>query len=182
MTKVTALFKKITLAVLLLSMGLAAFPLTGAAAAGPTTPPNNTRLETRWARQQATYQRQDKWLTVASTVIARVQTMIDKANAKGWDTSAVQAALNALSAVIPAVQAAHAPGAAIITSHAGFDANGLVTDRGTAIATAKSLAQVLKNTRTAMNGTLKAVHAAVKAFREAHPRRTTTPAAASPTY
>jgi hypothetical protein len=105
-----------------------------------------------------------------------VQTLIDKASAKGFDTSAIQAALNALSAVIPAVQVAHAPGAAIITSHAGFDATGKVTDRTTAIATAKSLAQVLKDTRTAMNGTWKALHEAVKALRQAHPKPATTPA------
>ncbi len=86
-------------------------------------------------RQQATYQIQGNRLSDASAFIARVQALIDKANAKGWDTSGIQAALNALSAVIPAVQAAHAPGAAIIASHAGFDASGKVTDRTTAIAT-----------------------------------------------
>ncbi len=141
----------------------------------PTAQPDNSRLEKVWAREQAIYQREGNRLANASNFIARVQTLIDKANQKGWDTSSVQAALNALSAVIPAVQAAHDPGAAIIASHAGFDANGKVTDRTTAIATAKSLAQVLKDTRIAMNGTGKALRAAIRAFRDAHPRPTPHP-------
>ena len=180
MSKRNALFKKFALAALVLAIALAAFPFIGASAAGQNgqsnAQPDNSRLENLWARQQATYQRQSDRLSNASTFISKVQALINKANGKGWDTSAVQAALNALSAVIPAVQAAHAPGAAIITSHAGFDATGKVTDRTTAIATAKSLAQVLKDTRTAMNGTLKALREAVKAFHQAHPKPATTPA------
>ena len=178
MFKITTLFKKFALAAFVLAIVLAAFPFTGASAAGiniqTNTQPNNSRLENLWSRQQATYRRQTDRLSNASTFIAKVQALIEKANGKGWNTSAVQAALNTLSAVIPAVRAAHAPGAAIIASHAGFDASGKVTDRATAIATAKLLAQVLKDTRTAMNGTLKALHDAVKAFRQAHPHSTIT--------
>jgi len=180
MFKISALIKKFSLAALVLAIALAVFPFAGAYAAGlngqANAQPDNTRLENLWARQQATYQRQSDRLANASTFIAKVQTLIDKASAKGWDTSSVQAALNALSAVIPAVQAAHAPGAAIIATHAGFDASGTVTDRTTAIATVKSLAQVFRDTRTAMDGTLKALHEAVKAFRQAHPHPATTPA------
>jgi hypothetical protein len=179
MLKMTAFLKKFALAALILAIVLAAFPFAGATAAGLTgqyqTQPDYPRLENLWARQQATYQRQSDLLSNASTFISKVQALIDKAAAKGWDTSGIQAALNALSAVIPALQAAHAPGAAIISSHAGFDAGGMVTDRATAIATVKSLAQVLKDTRTAMNGTLKALHEAVKAFRQAHPHPAITP-------
>ena len=121
-------------------------------------------------------QRESTRLANASNFLARVQALIDKANQKGWDTSSVQAALNALSTVIPAVQAAHAPGTTIVASHAGFDAAGIVTDRSTAITTANSLAQVLKDTRTAMDGTGRVLRAAIRAFRDAHPRPTSTPA------
>ncbi len=177
---------KIALGALVLGLGLAAFPSLGVAAAGlndPATPPatpaahqpDNSRLQQVWARQQSTYQRQGERLTKAQELVSKVQALIDKANAKGWDTSAVQTALEAFSAAIPAAQAAHAPGAAIISGHAGFDADGNVTDRTTAIATVKSLAQVLKDTRAAMDGTGKALLEALKALRQAHPRPTTTP-------
>ena len=175
-----ALFKKITLVALVLAIGLAALPFGGASAASsndqatpPATQPlGSVRLEQVWVREQATYQREGNRLANASTFIAKVQALIDKAKEKGWDTSAVQAALNAFVAVIPAAQAAHAPGAAIISSHAGFDVAGKVTDRTTALQTTKSLAQVLKDTRTAMNGTGKALRQAIRAFRDAHPRPT----------
>ena len=180
MFKMSILFKKIALAVLVLALGLAVVPLSGASAAGleaqTAAQPANTRLEKVWVREQAVYQRQSNLLANAGTFIGRVQTLIDKAKQKGWDTASVQAALNVLSAVIPAVQAAHNPGAAILASHTGFDAGGKVTDRASALATAKSLAQVLKDTRSAMDGTGRALRAAIKAFREAHPRPTTTPA------
>jgi hypothetical protein len=183
MFKMTSLFKKIALGALVLAMGLAAFPMLGASAAGlsdqtppPATKPDNSRLETAWAREQTTYQRQGDLLGKASGVVSKIQTLIDKANAKGWDTTAAQAALAAFSAALPAAQSAHAGGAAIISGHAGFDADGKVTDRTTAIATVKSLRDVLQSTRTAMDGTGKALREALKALREAHPRPTATPA------
>jgi hypothetical protein len=174
MFKLTSMFKKTALVVLVLALGLAVFPVMGASAAGLNAQPDNTRVERVWMREQVLFNREGARLANANVFTTRAQSLINKANQKGWDTSSVQAALNALSAVIPAAQAAHNPGSAIIASHAGFDANGKVTDRTTAIATAKSLAQVLKDTRTAMNGTGKALRAAIKAFRDAHPRPTTT--------
>jgi hypothetical protein len=183
MFKWTSLFKKVALGALVLVLGVSAFPLSLASAAGlsetdnpPASQPDNSRLETAWARELKVYQRQDELLSKADEFTSRIQALIDKANGKGLDTAAIQAALNALEGVLPAVQSAHAPGAGIVSSHAGFDASGKVTDRTTALQTVKSLHEVIQNTRTAMDGTLKALHAAVKAFREAHkPSGTPTP-------
>ena len=175
MSKLIPLFNKIALSVLILTIGLAALPAVSASAAGfqdettpPANQPDNSRLEQAWARFQAAYQREGDRLAKANGFIANAQSLIDKANQKGWDTSAIQAALNALTVVIPAAQAAHDNGAAIIASHNGFYASGKVTDRATAINTVKALVQVLKDTRTAMNGTGKALREAVSAFRQAH--------------
>jgi hypothetical protein len=129
---------------------------------------DNLHLEKIWARTQAAYQCQGVRLAKADEFIARIQSLVDKVNQKGWDTSAIQAALDAFAAVIPAAQAAHDPGAAIIAGHNGFDANGKVIDRAAAIETVKALRQMLKDTRAAMNGTGQALRAAVKAFRDAH--------------
>jgi hypothetical protein len=176
MSKLILFFKKFALAALVLAIGLVALPAASASAAGlqdQTTPPanqpaNNVRLEHIWARAQAAYQRQGDRLAKVDEFLTKAQSLVDKANQKGWDTSAVQAALNAFGAVIPTAQAVHDPGAAIIASHNGFDANGKVTDRAVAIETVKALSQVLKNTRAAMNGTGQALREAVKAFRDAH--------------
>ena len=176
MSKLIPFFKKFALAALVLAIGLTALPAASASAASlqeQTTPTGNqpanyARLERVWARAQNAYQHQGDRLAKADEFLTRAQSLIDKANQKGWDTSAIQAALNAFGAVIPAAQAAHDPGAAIIASHNGFDAAGKVTDRAAAIGTVKALGQVLKGTHAAMNGTGQALRAAVRAFREAH--------------
>ncbi len=104
--------------------------------------------------------------------------MLDRAKAKGWDVSAIQAALNAFQTAIQNAQGAHAGGADIIAGHSGFDLDGKVVDRVQALATIKALRQVLLDTRSAMNGTAKALRQAVQDFRKTHkPTPTTTPAA-----
>jgi hypothetical protein len=194
MSKIIQFFKKFALAALVLAIGLTSLPALGASGVVPvsaqgaaglqdqTTPSanqstngivpvsarDNTRLEQIWARSQTAYQRQGNRLAKAEEFLTRAQSLIDKANQKGWDTSAIQVALDAFAAVIPAAQAAHAPGAAIIADHNGFNPNGKVIDRAAAIETVKTLVQVLKNTRLAMNGTGQALREAVKAFRADH--------------
>ena len=177
MCKPISFFKKFTLAILVLTVGLVAIPASGAFAAGfqdQITPLanqalSNVRLEQTWAGAQAAYQIQGDRLAKADTFISKVQTLIEKATQKGWDISSVQAALDAFIAAIPAAQSAHDLGAAIISSHNGFDASGNVTDRAKAITTVKALGQVLKSTRAAMDGTGLALRNALKALRDSHP-------------
>jgi hypothetical protein len=187
MKKMRSILKKAALVTFTLAIGLAAFPLLGVSAAtsdGPAVPPasqtlvqtDHPRLERAWKLEQTRYGREGNLLAKADGFIAKVQTLLDKATQKGWDVSAVQAALNAFSSVIPAAEAAHEPGAAIILAHSGFDANGKVTDAAKALETVKALQQVLKDTRTAMNGTGRALREAIREFRQAHKNGgTTTP-------
>jgi hypothetical protein len=172
-TKLNTLSKKMLLAVLVLAIGLAALPLTSAYAAGldqQVTPPqgDNSRLEKIWARELIAYNNAEARLAKSDEFISKVQNAINNANAKGWDTSAVQSALNAFKAAVqdarPIINSANG----IVTSHKGFDDNGKVTDRTQALETVKELGQRLKDARTAMNGTGKALREAIKAFRKAH--------------
>ena len=175
MSKILPIIKKITLFILVFGIGFTALPAMGASAAGlsditptPVTPPDNSRIENIWVREQNIYQREGDRLAKAGQFINAAQILINKANQKGWETSPVQAALNAFASVIPTAQAAHDSGASIITNHAGFDAAGKVIDRTTAINTVKALVQVLKDTRSAMNGTGKALRDAIRTFRQTH--------------
>ncbi len=166
------MFKKTILLALVIALGLAILPFTGASAE-ETTPPtdpavSNERIEQAWARLQSTYVTQSERLAKSDTVTEKIETRIAQANARGWDTTAVQAALDAFIAALPNASAAHEPGAAIIASHAGFDASGKVTDRAAAVQTLKDLRLVIKDTRAAMNGTGEALKNAIKAFLEAH--------------
>ncbi len=172
----SSLFKKLAIAALIVALGLTALPAASASAAdlnNGTTPPAErpgpaALLETIWAREQTAYARQGQRLDRADEFTTKVQTLIDRATAKGYDASAVQAALDAFVAVIPAAQAAHDSASGIIASHAGFDENGKMTDRAQAIETVKAVGQALKDTRSAMDGTGKALLKAIQAFREAH--------------
>jgi hypothetical protein len=175
MIKIAALFRKLVLSLFVVGIGMAAIPFGTVSAASledPANPPvaqaDHLRLERVWMREQLRFQREGFWLSQAQAVITHIQTLIDKASQKGLDTSEVQAALNAFSTVIPAAQAAHDKGTPIISNHAGFDASGKVTDPVTAVDTTQALAQVLKDTRLAMNGTGKALRQAIREFRQAH--------------
>ncbi|MBF8248594.1 MAG: hypothetical protein HW374_1394, partial [Bacteroidetes bacterium] len=63
----------------------------------------------------------------------------------------------------------------IINSHQGFDAEGKVTDPEKAKETVKQMGDKLKEIRDVMGGTGKALHDAIRAFREANPRPEKTP-------
>lgn len=182
----TTSLKKVTMAVLILGIGLAFLPAAGASAAPDLRDEGNPpagekaapgRLKQTWERLQEVYAAQGERLEKSGEFIARVQSLIDKAEARGLDTSAVQAALDALSAVLPAAQAAHEPGVGIIASHAGFDEKGNIEDMETALQTVRSLAEVLKDTRAAMGGTGEALRNALRAFLETNrPARAEAPA------
>lgn len=171
------MLRKLSMAFVVLAVILAAIPLTTVGATGLAdegTPPDNTRLETIWAKQLAAYQRAETMLDRSNGMIAKVQSWIGKANEKGYDTSAIQAALDAYQAAIRDARPDLNSANGIVTSHKGFDDSGKVTDATEAIESIKGLGQHLKDVRAAMNGSGQALREAIQAFREAH-RPTTTP-------
>jgi hypothetical protein len=169
------LFRKMILVALIAAMGLASLPFVSASAAGvndPTPPPPSTgqirteRLERVWARQLRIYERMGR----TDEFVAKVQKLIDRAKANGKDVSAVQAALDAFKAAVKDAQPIYESVKGLINSHQGFDTNGKVTDPEKAAETVKAMHEKFKEVRDAMNGTGKALHQAIKAFREANPR------------
>ncbi|KAF0107028.1 MAG: hypothetical protein FD146_2138 [Anaerolineaceae bacterium] len=179
MSKIKTLTTKVLLAVTILAVGLTALPLSARAAglADEGAPPqaDNARLEQIWARELAAYNRAVAMLDKSSEFIGKVQNIIDRANEKGWDTSALQAALDAFEDAVRDTRPILNSASGIVNSHKGFDANGKVTDRAQAVETVKALGQHLKDARAAMGGTGQALREAIKAFRAAHPPATNTP-------
>jgi hypothetical protein len=168
--------KNTVLFALAVTLALAAFPFTGASAAGqndPSTPPqnlsSNERLEKVWARQIRLYDRfgrTEEW-------IDKAQRLIDRAKADGTDVSAVQAGQAALDAFDAAAKDAHPiyeSMKGIVNSHQGFDENGKVTDPAKARETVQAMHAKIQEIKTVMNGTGKALREAIKAFRQANPR------------
>ena len=174
--KTISVLKKTILSVLLAVMALAVIPLTNVYAAGnydPTTPPKdaqtrNARLEQIWARELEVYTRLGDVFNNNSAMFEKTQRLIDKAKANGKDVSAVQAALDAFKSSVKKAQPTYEGLKGIVNSHQGFDNAGKVTDAEKAKATVQGMGTKLKEIRSLLGGTGKALKEAVRAFRDAN--------------
>jgi len=170
-------FKKTVLIAMVVALTLTSLPMVSASAA-PTTddpPPaerevSAERLEKVWARQLRLYERIGNGYDRSDNFVEKVQTLIDKAGANGKDMSAVQAALDAFEEAIKDAHPVYESAKGIINSHQGFDNAGKVTDVEKAKETVKSMGEKLKEIKESMGGTGRALHEAIKAFREVNPR------------
>ncbi len=171
------LFKKSMLVAMTLALIAAALPLTGALAApaqDPTPPTSEgekstTRLEKLWTRELRGVERYGNMIDRSAAMIEKIQTMIDKAADNGKDVDALQAALDAYEEAVSAVGPMYEEAKSIADKHAGFDADGKVTDREQAVQTIKALRDQLKDLREQIGQPNKALRAAIQAFREANP-------------
>ncbi len=166
------MFKKIVLAVSAAALVFAAFPVTSAYAADDAPPAtgevSNERLEKFWARQLQAYERLGKAFEDADAKIAKFQERIDKAAENGKDVTALQAALDAYEAALKSAQPKYASIESIVGTHAGFDANGKVTDSEQAKSTVEQMRTKMQEVKSTMGGTFKALREALQAFREAN--------------
>jgi hypothetical protein len=130
--------------------------------------------ENTWlATQASNLQKIGQWVTKA-------QGLIDKAKAKGWNVSGLQAALNAFKAQICNAQGLHNTANAILTNHKGFDANGKVTGAAAAAQTVKDARQSLGDARRVMRQAVLDLRSVILNFRKAH-KGSAQPAAPSAT-
>ncbi len=175
--------KKTILFALAALLALSAVPFSSASAAGqndPSTPPpnqlSNERLERIWARQLRIYHR----LGHTDERIDRIQRLIDRARENGKDVSGVQTALNAFEAAAKEAHPIYESMKGLVSSHQGFDENGKVTDPAKARETIQAMRAKIQEIKTTMNGTGRALHEAIKAYREANPKPqpSTTPSGA----
>lgn len=170
------IFNKTLLTALVAALAVASLPLVSAAAMGAGEPSaqqgdvTNERLEKVWARQLQMYEKIGKGFDRKDAFIVKVQRLIDKAGENGKDVTAVQAALDAFEQSTKDAHPLYESAKGIISSHQGFDSDGKATDIDKAKETVKSMGEKLKEIKDAMSGTGRALHEAIKAFREANPR------------
>lgn len=167
-----SIISKIMMAVLAVALTVAAFPVTSVFAADEQPPVRgeltDEKLEKLWARQVQAYERMGKGFEDTEAHIAKIQGMIDKAAENGKDVSALQSALDAYAAALAASKPAYDALGEVITAHAGFDADGKVTDSEQAQATVKEAREQMQALKSSMGDTFKALREAIKAFREAN--------------
>lgn len=185
MSTIVMWFKRTWLIGTIVSLGLVSLPMANAYALGlpdPVTPPAPTgistdRLEQVWAREQTIYNRLGIFFDNVDQRISKGQELIDKAKANGKDVSALQAALDAFSDAVKQARPIYQSANGIVSSHQGFDANGMVTDQEKAVQTVKDLGGKFKEIRQILLDPGKALRQAIKAFREANrPSATPVPA------
>jgi uncharacterized lipoprotein YddW (UPF0748 family) len=165
------IFKKTVLVALAAVLAFAALPMTSVFAQGENPPKaalTNEQLEQIWARQLGRYERLGKAFDDVDAHVAKLQGIIDKAASNGKDVTALQAALDAYASALKGAKPKYEGLNGIVNSHQGFDANGKVTDAEKAKATVKDFAEQMKDVKTSMGGTFKALQEAMKAFREAN--------------
>ena len=160
---------KIMTAFLVVALALAAIPASNAFAADENPPATtNEKLEKMWARVLKLYERTGKAFEDTDAHIGGFQGMIDKAAENGKDVSDLQAALDAYEAALTATRPQYEALGTVISAHAGFDADGKVTDAEQAKATLTEVRDQMKVIKESMGETFKALREAVKAFREAN--------------
>jgi hypothetical protein len=129
------------------------------------------------------YTRENTWLTSQSThlltlshMAGQAKDLIGKAQAKGVDTGTLQTALDQFNSLIAKAQTQHDTAAGILSTHAGFDANGKVTDATAAHQTMQAARQALYAAHQAILQAVVDLRAAIVAFRLGHPKATAYPA------
>ena len=171
------ILRKTILFALVAALGLAALPFATASAArkyDPSVPQRqipDERLERIWARQLRIYERMGR----TDEFVAKTQSLIDRAQENGKDVSAVQAALDAFESALKEAQPIYESITGMVNSHQGFNEDGKVTDSEQARETIDAMRQKFQEIKDVMGGTRKALHEALKAFREANPRPQPTP-------
>jgi TolA-binding protein len=171
--------------VAVLIVGVAAFAIPGgsAAAQSPTPQPNsvpqarinllNARLERMLRAEQATLERMTRHFDRLDRFITRVDTLIEKAKANGKDVSALEAALSDFQAKEGDARVVFNAASSLLAAHAGFDANGKVTDRAKARTTLDDAHAKFQDIRAIILDAARNLHDALKAWREANPPATT---------
>ena len=136
-------------------------------------------LEKAFTAEQTWLQRQGTNLGKTTTVIDKVQALINTWQAKGVDVTFLQDLLNAFKSQVAGAQASHQAASGILSSHAGFDANGKVTVLSQAALTVQNAREALRTATTELTQSVKDLAAGLHLWRAQHtaPKATPTPSA-----
>jgi len=165
----TNLLKKVFLVVLTAALVFAATPVPNAYAQDGNPPKGELtpiRLEQVWARELKAYERLGRVFADIDHTVARLQARLDLAAQNGRDVTRLQAALDAFKAAMTSARPAYEEMSGLVSSHLGFDSNGKVVDAPQARSTVRELGLKLDEIKSSMGGTGRALHQALKAFRE----------------
>lgn len=173
----TALMAGLAMLMVFASLGMAPVPVfaqtTNPAPAVPAPGTNagalrKAVLEKAFARENTALGAQATNLDRIGKLATTAQDWITKAQAKGWDVSDLQAALNTFNGQITNARSLHETAAGILSTHNGFDASGKVTDVAGATQTVRDARQALKDAHDVIRQAVTDLRGAIRLFRSEH--------------
>jgi hypothetical protein len=162
--------KKVLIAVStlsLLALGLFFLPQTVQAAA-PDQVDRGTLLENYYMREKIALNDQEARLTFSRNVAQKAQTWIDNLDSQGQDTTDLKNALAAFQQGIDSAQSSHDTAASILSTHAGFDDSGQVSDKTQALQTLRDAGKALRQAHLTISQATLDIRSAVQAYRSAN--------------
>ncbi len=154
--------------------GVVAAP-TGTVLAQTATPPARPGLQSRGERLERWYQREQDWLDKQQQNLDRMNQIASKAQSyianqqvRSKDVSALQTALAIFQQQIATAQSSHHTAANVLSHHAGYDANGKITNASQAQQTLIDGRQALSDAHLTMRQAVLDLRRAVRAWRVAN--------------
>lgn len=157
-----------TLSLLLLAAvltGVLAFP--SPALAMPAADPIDDALAKSYQTEQQWLAQQQEYIQKIDEATAKVQEVIDKAAAEGYDVSALQNALAVFDSQMATFKAEHQTASNLLAAHNGFDGNGSVTDRQASRQTLLDARQALRQAHLTVSQAAMDIRQAVQEWKEA---------------
>jgi hypothetical protein len=137
---------------------------TSARAASDPEDGGNLRLEKLLRGERTALEKQGERLERTAENITKVETLIEKAKAKGIDTTALEASLVTYQERLVSFRECHNKAASLLATPVGFDANGKVTDRKEALKTLRQAGEALRRAHLEITEASMDLRAAVRVF------------------
>lgn len=162
--------KKVLLGVLAISMIVAAIVIASTATTvrAAELKQGGVALENLLKREQILINNQQERLTLSDQVAATAQQWINDLQAEGKDVTALQAALSAFQAGIAQARGSFNTAKQLLDAHAGFDANGQVTNAAQALKTISEAGRAERQFHLTITPATIDFRVAVRAYRQAN--------------
>jgi len=123
------------------------------------------RLERIYRRELRVLAAQANRLERVGSLTDRAEELIERLKERGINTQALETALTDFKAALPAAVSANARAKSTLDAHAGFDANGKVTDAAAARETVKSAGKDLREAHKTIQDAFRDLQRTLRTFR-----------------
>jgi hypothetical protein len=158
----------LTLAVVLVALCASLGSAAAAPRAADTPPPDNARLERTYKAERMRLREMERHFQQAGAYAGEVARMIARLKQRGVDTMPLDRALAAFRGRMLEARGHWERARDALTAHAGFDAQGHVTNAAQALATVTAAHNQLQQAAAIGEVALRDLRAAVAAFRNTH--------------